>query len=940
MHIHHGNSGGGAHPHQAFLVSRAIMVSQKRDSFVPAKIDLPGKGVRPENRREEDGGSNNVHDDSAISSSVVFHVEDDLYRELDSIDPHTHEGGEVVTDPAKKLTASQNSNSTSVSRSVTSSLLMKSLKSTSSEANIDYDSLVASTKVDGTLESIISSIHSRVGSGGNVDNTITGSKREGSIVGGKQMNDLPFREQRELLAPERSFGSLVCEDVDVGGEGETLMYSPTAVVADRDSNVIVSSVDWSSLAKSCKHAQSSFKDRDCANLVVKNMFVTHLSALTTRLAAYARRNYGGASPQKQSGDGAIETKRALKFALSCFRPPPVAANNSDAEHGMDDVEGYRLARLYRQELQDTAVRGVSQIRSADDASARRYRLHLPLIAIIYGYEEQDPSSPSSLKDGKHYVRKLAARLLCNLVTDNPSAASIVLEDVPLSPPEDQIEQRLVASIVSDASIDIKICWSDLIMASSKVTSGEGSHDREILAAVVAALHNLLTSLEQKESLIHLDSEMKRREDAKERRANARHDSLFSTSSGGCEDKRQELSARHIGFEVASDKILMNGLVRSMLPTRGVLAQAEELKSSRPKFIPAAACVDDLTDSATEWLSLVLERLASRGLLLHMLNSVGCSTSVTPEQVTLVACIRQVVEDYHSPTLTSSEERGGFGSRRLSIPAKTVGTMASPRPHPLWGRSDNIINGGNTKGRGSRSAVPIMLSLANEAEKFRTRVNELRSRPDNESNEVYNGELNCTIRIVQDILDILAQSLGRHSDTADGFLADVRLVLGRETFIISNSCQELARILDQNSNRTGRELQLDAQDQQTAIVNVRLICNLVYQCRHNQDLLRIAPVPIQNRMNEPSLESRDDQTQRTGLHVLLSMTSLSLACFTLREWTIVAIRNAVEGNDASAELIHKLKANENKALDTPELRNLGIQVGLEPNGKVRVSKRNE
>lgn len=913
------------------------------DSFVPAKLDLPRRVGRPGRRREEeDVGSKHVHDDSAISSSVVFHVEDELYEELDSLNPHAHEGGEVVPDPAKKLTSSQNSHTTS--RSVTSSLLMKSLQSKNSDPKMDYDSLVASTKLDGTLESIISSIHSRVGSGGS-DNAIAGSKREGGIVGGKQIADLPFREQRELLAPERSLGSLVCEDDDFNGEGETLMYSSTVVAANRDSNVIVSSVDWSSLTKSCKHARSAFKDPDSANLVVKNMFVTHLSALTTRLAAHARRNYGGASPRKKSGDGAIETKRALKFALSCFAPPS-EANNSDAEHDTDNMEIYRLARLYRQEMQDAAVRGASQIRSADDSSARRYRLHLPLIAIIYGYEERDPSSPSHLENGKHSVRKLAARLLSNLVTDNPSAANIVLEDVPLSPPEDQIEQRLVASIVSDASIDTKICWSDLVVTSSKVTSGEDGHDREVLAAVVAALHNLLTSLEQQESLIHLDSEMKRREDAKERRANARHDSLFSkTSSGSCGDSRQELGAGNIvdaGFEVASDKILMSGLLRSMLPTRGVLAQAEELKSSRPKFAPAAASsVDDMTDSATEWLSLVLERLASRGLLPHMLNSVGCSTSVTPEQVTLVACIRQAVEDYHSSTLTSSGERGGFGRRRLSIAAKAVGATTAPRPHPLWGRADNNANGGNPRGRESRSAVPLMLSLANEAENFRTRINELRSKAENELNEAYNGELNCTIRIVQDILDILAQSIGRHSKTDDGFLADVRLVLGRETFIISNSCRELARILDRNSYRTARELKLDAQDQQTAVVNVRLIGNLVYQCRHNQDLLRIAPVPVQNSRDDPSLESkRDDQTQRTGLHVLLSMTSLSPACFTLREWTIVAIRNAVEGNDASAELIHKLKANEDRAVDTPELRNLGIQVGIDPNGNARVSRRNE
>lgn len=56
--------------------------------------------------------------------------------------------------------------------------------------------------------------------------------------------------------------------------------------------------------------------------------------------------------------------------------------------------------------------------------------------------------------------------------------------------------------------------------------------------------------------------------------------------------------------------------------------------------------------------------------------------------------------------------------------------------------------------------------------------------------------------------------------------------------------------------------------------------------------------------------------------------------------IYSVRNAVEGNDASAEFTRQLKANEDQAVDTPELRNLGIKVDLDPNGNVKVSRRNE
>jgi len=327
-----------------------------------------------------------------------------------------------------------------------------------------------------------------------------------------------------------------------------------------------------------------------------------------------------------------------------------------------------------------------------------------------------------------------------------------------------------------------------------------------------------------------------------------------------------------------------------------------------------------------------------------------SKTVTPEQVVLVSCIRQAVDDYHS-ALTSTGETGGFGRRRLSIAAKSAGITISSRPHPLWGRADPQA----VAARDSRTAVPVLLSLANEAEEIRIRENELKQDP---SVATYDGELNCTSRIIVDLVDILAQSLGRHAGSylngfqnqrnkPQCFIADARSVLGRETTIIKSCCKDLGRILDmtlaKNQGKKAREMELSEQDQHAAIVNVRLIGNIIFQCRHNQDLIRITPVPMLDVMVDDDKKSaataatNEVPTERTGLHVILSTTSLAPVCFTLREWCIVAIRNAMDGNAANAETCRRLEANQVMD-DTPELQKLGVKMSLDDKGKVQISRR--
>ena len=149
-------------------------------------------------------------------------------------------------------------------------------------------------------------------------------------------------------------------------------------------------------------------------------------------------------------------------------------------------------------------------------------------------------------------------------------------------------------------------------------------------------------------------------------------------------------------------------------------------------------------------------------------------------------------------------------------------------------------------------------------------------------------------------------------------------------------------LAKNQGKKAREMELSEQDQHAAIVNVRLIGNIIFQCRHNQDLIRITPVPMLDVMVDDDNKSattatNEVPTERTGLHVILSTTSLAPVCFTLREWCIVAIRNAMDGNAANAETCRRLEADQVMD-DTPELQKLGVKMSLDKNGKVQISRR--
>eukprot|EP00804_Cyclotella_cryptica_P006925 CCRYP_007071-RB/>CCRYP_007071-RB protein AED:0.16 eAED:0.16 QI:187/-1/1/1/-1/1/1/56/1032 len=964
--------------------------------------------------------SQNSDGGSCIAASVVFADYDDtvgLFDEIDALDPHEkYEGGDLIDGSSRSapgimfpsssvvvpttammgsslgrsqasLTASSRSPLSSSGMTSHFSSNFASVQSSSAGHFVptDYDTLMKSTN-DGSLAEMMAGLEERYYNGEKFSdrsnlklsnilekNSLMGSGSStffdeevlmqvhkslecASVVGGKEISEMSLEEQREVLG--RSTHSLFEDE-----------YSHELK--------ILSSVDWSSLNKSCKCAKNAFRDADYSGqMVVKNMFLKHLDALTAMLHVYT-----GSSNVAMDKIASLttDTKRALRFGLSCLSPPrendsepsPVLSSMTQpasipiiGSDFRDDVERYRSGRRFRQELQEAAVKS-----DASGEEHNRLGLHLPLVDIVLGTRPtiSSPSAVSpSVQKNQYTTQVLAARMLCNLVTDNPVTAEIVLMDVPFGPTNEETERRMSMPFNGDPlkNSNIVLCWSDLVAATSKLGNNVDP-DREALAAVSAALHNLLASLETRDSLIELDNELRRREQMKGRRARAVRAHLSSSFvNSTSDDESSATKPTDAGFDAVYNRQLMNALLRNILPAHAVIIESRSVASGeermgRPKFQAPLTANDhshsfgDTSDSATEWISLVLERMASRGLLPQMFQSAGGvrGKSVTPEQVVLISCIRQAVDDYHTAR-SPSGEIGEFGRRRLSIAAKSAGVTTLSRPHPLWGRVNEDFGGGSiplcsgelsgnamseSTALTNSSIVPVLLFLGNELDRLYLHAKSLHSNP---SELLYDGEMSCTERIIDDIRDIIAQCLGRHNTTPNEknrqcTLPDARSVLGRETSIIKYCLFDLAELLDsalaKNSGKNARDLHLTPQEQHSAIVMVRLVANIVYNCRYNQDILRIVPIPSINPSNG------GNPGKRVGLHVILSSTSLAPTCLSLREWCIVAIRNAVEGNDANAEAVRLLEA-QNALGDTPELRRMGVKLNLDAKGKVHVQKR--
>jgi hypothetical protein len=268
------------------------------------------------------------------------------------------------------------------------------------------------------------------------------------------------------------------------------------------------------------------------------------------------------------------------------------------------------------------------------------------------------------------------------------------------------------------------------------------------------------------------------------------------------------------------------------------------------------------------------KLGQLGLLPQLYNSAAASgkNTVTPELIVLLHCVaRVVVHENADDTRTSNKP---------FLVGRHAGDTAIVSSHVFIPNQFCFIN--------------TVLSSSNETDDERTSI------------ESSSFDPSLTREAWYPVLEILATSLGNDNDSS---MAQTRLALGRDTSLVPTVALDLGIVVDSLSaskqGRNARELVISNQEQRQITGLVQLLGNVCYRCRFNQDLVRTTRVP------GLSGGCHSCVAHRTALHVLLSCTSLSHGCFTLREWAIVALRNVLEGNEANQALVQQLEAQEPK-----------------------------
>mmetsp|Transcript_779 Transcript_779/g.2178 ORF Transcript_779/g.2178 Transcript_779/m.2178 type:complete len:297 (+) Transcript_779:646-1536(+) len=272
-------------------------------------------------------------------------------------------------------------------------------------------------------------------------------------------------------------------------------------------------------------------------------------------------------------------------------------------------------------------------------------------------------------------------------------------------------------------------------------------------------------------------------------------------------------------------------------------------------------------------------------------------TVTPEQIVLLHCIASALDEW------------------------ATDTSATAMDCPLGGAS------------GQQTIIKSCQFLADESKTLRQTI-----RGINCSAEAYAGEISCRLNAYLSILEMLGTMLSSDDSSKAKDHVFCRIYLGKETSLLADVIVELGILVDElsvaNRGVKARELRIDDHDQRLAVACVRLIGNICYKCPSNQDRVRETEVPFPGGV--PFRAPDGTAVVRCGLHVLLSCTSFSYGCFTLREWALVAIRNVLDGNQQNQDMVAKLEAQ--KTVDTPELNKMGVKTVIDDQGRVRVEPR--
>ena len=563
---------------------------------------------------------------------------------------------------------------------------------------------------------------------------------------------------------------------------------------------------WSALLQESRDARQETTPKEFVNTRLE-MFQSRFPSWKDQLVVYAtvicQENgavVGEWSQPDRKKELVLETRAALRFGLSCLS------------------------------FEDDGIR-----RSMQNKAVLTCEWHATLASIL------------SQKRTDVKTRLLAAKLFSNLVTGNLETASQVASDLPLSPSKADVSSRIIDNLSEAQSTSTEAglfdpCWVDMLLFSAR------SGDRETLAAVTAALHNCIVSLDN-------------------------------------EPSESDLKTNFIE-EVSSSSVLISTLLRQIVSVNSVKNSVENQEANDGT---------EYSDSATEWIYLLLTKLSRSGMFPQMYHAIGGKDTpgnhiaILPEQIVLLHCMAKEAQD----------------------------CVAKPESKLQTG---NPFGGEN----GWDSITASHVFLAELFSRLRTRLDSTAETAGDESD--FQLAHSATVAI----LDMLAASLGLDNPCSE----KLRLHLGTKTNILQESSKDLGAMVDILSDRyfgvKTREQKMSEEEQQMITALVILQANLCFQCEHNQDLMRLIEVPV-TRSTKDEKESSAPLETRTALHALLSTSSFAAACFTLREWSVIAIRNVLENNQNNQDIVSALEAQQ--PMQGPELNRAGVRVNLDEKGKV-------
>jgi hypothetical protein len=636
-------------------------------------------------------------------------------------------------------------------------------------------------------------------------------------------------------------------------------------------------LNWTEILQKTKNVQREFSKNNSKSLDTFQTYVeSKFLPCHDQFSVYAKEMSLSKSDSKLCPDKikelVVQTRAALRFGLSYLS-------------------------IYEKYSSYSSEETVDVVRAIQYTTIIEYRWYEPLVTLL------------SQRRGDSKCRIYAAQLMSNLVTSNVQTAEFVSSNVRISPSSESVSSSILETIASSPACGdgVEPNWVDMILSAAI------SRNREAIAAITAVLHNCICSLLMKSS----DDD----DDDEDVSTNNNHNS------------------NDIQFvkDLSSNGMLISTLLRHFVSAEAVtdaIGKVDDVSGSNKEQ------EDDHWDSATEWIQLFLSKLAKLGMLPSMFSSIN-----TPR------CTKSTSNNSADGKCTK------FTPRKL-LPEQNILLHCMSREIDTYAmeycsNNNNVQDpfGGETEiGEPSNSSYAFLTSLMIELAPWFRRQRLPKSTKAHEYNQIkeegdddFNQQLMLSGFIT--INEILGCSLGIDSPLNK----ILRLHLGQETIILQEAIKSLGIMLDdlagKSVGRKSSDIHLTKDDQRLLVSLVQFVGNFCYKCRHNQDLLRITIVSKETELidgrdegsEKDSKSSSDKNTNvvmRNGLHVLLSCTTHATACFTLREWGVIAIRHLLEDNSENQAVVEELMAQD--TVQSAELQQAGVQVQMNSKGNFSIS----